>query len=174
MQAIGSLNEIPDDWKKSGLTPLEYLGVLQQEDGGVEPMSVSVDTRVWATSYAIPGALGKPWDEILGNFARPAPIAFSATPTDKTATATPPTQPAPEVFASANSSVITQVISAPSPDAVSTTTNAAQLAAAYESDSNGGADGIWVWFSGLILILGTFYFLRRLPAIPAHAGQTGA
>ncbi len=171
LQAIASLKETPADWKKSGLTPLEYLGVLQQEDGGVEPMSVSVDTRVWATAYAIPGVLAKPWNDILGRFARPAPIAFTATPTDRTATATPPTQPAPEVFASANSSVTTPGKPISAPDSIPTTTNAGQLATVYKSGSNYGTDSIWTWFSGLILILGgTFYFLTRLPAPHAQAG----
>ena len=73
LQAIAARGQTPDDWKKSGITPLGYLGVLQQEDGGVEPLSASADTRVWATSYAVPAALALTWNDILQDFARPAP-----------------------------------------------------------------------------------------------------
>ena len=71
LQAIGALGETPEEWRKSGVTPFGYLGIFQQDDGGVEPKSMDSDTRVWATAYAIPAAFGKPWNELLQSFVKP-------------------------------------------------------------------------------------------------------
>ena len=163
LQTIAALHQTPDDWKKSGVTPLGYLGVLQQEDGGVEPISTGADTRVWATSYAIPAALGKPWDDILGDFARPAPTELVATSTDAVAT-TSPTTPIPQVLASASSETPVPA-SEPVPGEVlePTTTSAATsqyVAAVAEAERSNNE--IWIWLSGLFLILGaTFYLFWR-------------
>lgn len=79
LQTIAALGDTPEDWRKSGLSPLGYLGIFQQEDGGVEPMSVGADTRVWATSYAIPAALGSTWDSLLMSFEKPTLSILSPT-----------------------------------------------------------------------------------------------
>lgn len=71
LQAIAAFGDTPDDWRKSGLSPLGYLGVFQQEDGGMEPLSASADIRAWATSYAIPAALGRTWGSLLASFEKP-------------------------------------------------------------------------------------------------------
>lgn len=77
LQAISALNESPSSWAPNSLTPQDYLAGLQQSDGGVEPASSSVQTRVWATEYAIPAALGRTWPSLLQSFAKPAKPSVS-------------------------------------------------------------------------------------------------
>ena len=162
LQAIHALGQTPDDWSKSGLTPLGYLGVLQQEDGGVEPFSAGINTRVWATSYAVPAALARSWDDILGYFTRPVSVEPAATSTDVRVSTTVSAAPTPPVTAPAPQPVTTIVATS------SNVAPAGQAAVAViANEPNGGA---LFWLSGLFLILGaTFYFLRRPPA-----GQAGA
>jgi len=66
LQAIAALGQDQATWLKNGRTPLAYLGGLQRADGGLEAASSSEQTRVWATAYAIPAALGMPWSAVLG------------------------------------------------------------------------------------------------------------
>ena len=47
---------------------INYLGAQQQTDGGLLPETELLANRIWATSYAIPGFLGKTWNEILYKF----------------------------------------------------------------------------------------------------------
>jgi hypothetical protein len=71
LQAISALGEAPSAWAPSGLSPLSYLTSQQSADGGLESSS-AVQTRVWATAYAIPAALGKSWSALLQSFPKPA------------------------------------------------------------------------------------------------------
>jgi hypothetical protein len=108
MQAIAALGQNETSWAPGGFYPRDYLASLQQSDGGVEPASTNQDTRVWATAYAIPGALGKTWHSLLVDFSKPstavtgggstvATSTATSTPTttaansDQVATSTPPT-----------------------------------------------------------------------------------
>ena len=70
LQAIAALGQSPSNWQPSAYNPNDYLATLQQSDGGVEPPLSSDDMRVWATAYAIPGALGKTWGALLSSFAK--------------------------------------------------------------------------------------------------------
>ncbi len=96
LQAIKSLNEHPTDWKKSGRSPNDYLALLQATDGGIESPETPEQTRVWATVYAIPGSLEKPWPTLLQTFPKPASsVTVSAggsfaAPASTTPTTTPP------------------------------------------------------------------------------------
>ncbi|MBI4093360.1 hypothetical protein HY417_00195 [Candidatus Kaiserbacteria bacterium] len=159
LQAIAALGETPQDWKKSNVTPLGYLGVLQQDDGGVESMSVSEETRVWATSYAIPAAFGKPWGTILKNFSRPIPplppplveVAASATPI----TQAPPPSPSPAAKAVPSSVTFAKALSTTTTGG----TTSAQVAAVGESTD--APNNVLLWLAGLLLVLGTgAYFVR--------------
>ena len=148
LQAIHALGQTPVDWSKSGLTPLGYLGVLQQEDGGVEPLSAGKDARVWATSYAVPAALARSWDDILGYFTRPVSVEPAATSTDVRVPMTVSVVSAPPVVESMLEAATTSATTSP---------NVAAAVVADEQDR-----GALFWLSGLFLILGaTFYFLRR-------------
>lgn len=68
MQAMASLGE---NWKVGAKTPEDYLISMQQKDGGVLTPSDSDQNRIWATSYAIPAVMQKPWGEILQSVGRP-------------------------------------------------------------------------------------------------------
>lgn len=48
-----------------------YLASKQDADGGMEGVETDLDTRIWATAYAIPAILHKPWSQILNNFSKP-------------------------------------------------------------------------------------------------------
>lgn len=78
IQAIAALSESALDWKNGGNTPGDYLYSLQQVDGGIEPPSTDLNSRIWATSYAIPAELGKTWVSILRSFSAPASVPAGA------------------------------------------------------------------------------------------------
>ena len=93
LQAISAFGESPSAWGVDGKTPLESLAALQQADGGVDLASSGVENRVWATAYAVPGALGKTWNSLLSSFPKPAgepqgQVAGAATTTLLVATST--------------------------------------------------------------------------------------
>lgn len=69
IQAISALGEQESAWVKSGKTPGAYLFSAQSQDGGIG--TGSLDSRIWATSYAIPALLSKTWYDILGTFEKP-------------------------------------------------------------------------------------------------------
>lgn len=72
LQAVAALQEPATQFAPAGYTPQDYLATLQQSDGGVEPVSSSAQTRVWATEYAIPATLGKTWNSLLQSFPKTA------------------------------------------------------------------------------------------------------
>lgn len=95
-QAVAALGEPKTSWMKENKTPDDYLYAQQSIDGGLEKDSTVTSTRLWATSYAIPAALGKTWSQILNDFAKPANGTNEANGVggfypDTLATTTPPT-----------------------------------------------------------------------------------
>lgn len=68
LQAISALGESNSGWRMGDSTPEDFLSNLQQIDGGMELIGTGEDTRLWATAYAIPAILHKPWSEILSTF----------------------------------------------------------------------------------------------------------
>ncbi len=72
LQAIAALGEDDTDWLKNAHTPKESLCLAQQSDGGLESIDTDQTTRLWATAYALPAVLGKPWPSILSSFSKPA------------------------------------------------------------------------------------------------------
>jgi hypothetical protein len=92
LQAISALGQSPAAWSTNVYNPNDYLAKLQQQDGGVEPAVSPDQTRVWATAYALPAALGKTWDSVLQSFAKPTMSTVSgggtAAPTATTTAAT--------------------------------------------------------------------------------------
>lgn len=71
MQAIKALGESSINWQKGGHTPGDYLASIQNNDGAMNTNPNDATTRLWGTSYAIVGALEKPWQQILQNFFPP-------------------------------------------------------------------------------------------------------
>lgn len=62
MQASGAIGA---NWSKASKNGLDYLAINQISDGGLLPATESLPNRIWNTSYAIPGALGKTWASIM-------------------------------------------------------------------------------------------------------------
>ena len=83
LQAMNSLNE---SWEKNGNTPKESLARSQVGDGGVLAQSETKQNRIWATSYAIPAMLSKPWNTILHKVPKPIVIIAPEKTLNKTTT----------------------------------------------------------------------------------------
>ncbi len=56
---------LDQEWTQNKKSGENYLAVYQQGDGGVLSKKDKNDNRIWATSYAVPGVLGKSWIEIM-------------------------------------------------------------------------------------------------------------
>ncbi|OGI68431.1 hypothetical protein A2738_00930 [Candidatus Nomurabacteria bacterium RIFCSPHIGHO2_01_FULL_42_15] len=69
MQAESALNT---SWSKNGKDGLDYLATGQEEDGAVSPTEETLENRIWATSYAVAGASGKSWGEIMNSVSKPS------------------------------------------------------------------------------------------------------
>lgn len=70
--AMQAMNATGASWSKNGKTGIDYLTTQQMSDGAVSPLSETLQNRIWATSYAIPASLGKPWSEIMRSVPKPA------------------------------------------------------------------------------------------------------
>ncbi|MDO8663684.1 MAG: prenyltransferase/squalene oxidase repeat-containing protein [Candidatus Wildermuthbacteria bacterium] len=106
LQAIAALSESPLSWQKNNNTPGDYLYSFQQSDGGIEPLTSDENTRVWATAYAVPAALGKPWAAILSSFPRPTVSIVEVAPMPAEATTgIPVALPIEEATSTATTSV---------------------------------------------------------------------
>lgn len=69
LQAISALGESPLKWTTwGGSMPLSCMALLQAPDGGFGPMEATIESRIWATAYAIPALQGKSWNTILKKF----------------------------------------------------------------------------------------------------------
>ena len=70
MEGIMSLGEKPEDWKHSttGKTPLDYLALNQDSDGGVKNENGDENSKIWNTAYVLTAMSGKTWSEIMYDF----------------------------------------------------------------------------------------------------------
>ena len=71
MQAESALGV---SWEKNGKRGLHFLAAQQTSagnDGAVLPTTETLENRIWATSYAIAGASGKSWEEIMESVSKP-------------------------------------------------------------------------------------------------------
>ncbi len=85
LQAISAMQGNGDSWVIDDRTPEHFLALRQALDGGLL-QAESKENRVWATSYAIPAALEKPWGSILGAFEKPiALLPQKSSPEDSAA-----------------------------------------------------------------------------------------
>jgi len=79
VQALHASNEPLSSWIGNGKSPMSALASTQESDGGVESTTTGELTRIWATAYAIPAALAKPWNDILHSFSKPTTLDRSPT-----------------------------------------------------------------------------------------------
>lgn len=56
---------LDQEWTQNKKSGENYLALYQQGDGGVLAKKDKKDNRIWATSYAIPGVVGKSWLDII-------------------------------------------------------------------------------------------------------------
>lgn len=69
LQAIAALGESPSSWTVwGGSMPLSCMALLQASDGGFGPLEATIESRVWATAYAVPALQGKSWNTLLQTF----------------------------------------------------------------------------------------------------------
>lgn len=67
-------NALGSSWTKNGKSGLDYLALMQanaNNNGAILSSSDSLQNIIWATSYAIPAGLGKPWSKIMQRVSRP-------------------------------------------------------------------------------------------------------
>ncbi len=72
LQAMVALGQTPREWSIGSNDPRTYLARHQHGDGGMDTPEVPDETRLWATSYAVLGALGKTWQDVMQQFASPS------------------------------------------------------------------------------------------------------
>lgn len=72
VQALVANGENEANWEKNGQRPDDFLYARQQADGGLDDVSLDLNSRLWSTSYALPAGLHKPWNGILKQFSKPA------------------------------------------------------------------------------------------------------
>ncbi|MEK7572545.1 MAG: hypothetical protein AAB493_01675 [Patescibacteria group bacterium] len=67
--AIGgilALSEKPEDWIKNNNTPLDYLALNQDTDGGIK--NEYLQNRIWETAYTLAALSGKTWNQTMQKF----------------------------------------------------------------------------------------------------------
>jgi len=75
MEGIWALNQKPEDWRKNGNTPLDYLATMQDADGGIK--DENMPNKIWQTAYVVSALSGKTWNGIMQKFEKPeAPVAI--------------------------------------------------------------------------------------------------
>ncbi len=121
LQAISALHESQSNWMQNNKTPNDYLYALQASDGGIEPDSTNLNSRIWATSYAIPAALNKSWGDLLPSFAKPVSQEPAASVGGSAAGENSASQNEQEASSTAQLAVATSSIEASSSTVASTT-----------------------------------------------------
>ena len=64
-----SLGEKPEDWQKNNNSPLDYLALNQDLDGGIR--EADINSKIWETAYATSAIEGKTWNQIMQKFSKP-------------------------------------------------------------------------------------------------------
>lgn len=69
--AIQAQQVLGVSWINNGNTGLSSLSVVQMPDGAALSSTENLQNRIWATSYAVPAALGKSWSSIMHSVEKP-------------------------------------------------------------------------------------------------------
>ena len=69
MEGILALGEKPEDWIINGNTPLDYLALNQDADGGIK--ETDVNSKIWQTAYTLTALSGKSWNQTMQKFDKP-------------------------------------------------------------------------------------------------------
>lgn len=73
LEGILALGEKPADWTKNDNTPLNYLALNQDIDGGIK--NTDLKSKLWETTYATSALSSKTWNQIMQKFEKPKEIA---------------------------------------------------------------------------------------------------
>ncbi len=68
-------------WTMNGKTVVDFFNTQQSDDGAMLSSSETLPNRIWTTSYAIPAALGMPWNAIMHTVAKPVVVTPVENPT---------------------------------------------------------------------------------------------
>lgn len=66
IEGLKALGEDLKDWERDDETPINFLGTLQDRDGGIK--GEDLNNRIWETAYAISAVSGKTWNEVMQKF----------------------------------------------------------------------------------------------------------
>ncbi len=117
--ALQAENALGASWTNAGKNGLDYLATMQTADGAVSSSLETLVNKIWATSYAIPAGLGKPWDDILQSVSRPE---TSKSESDSRASSNSPSENPAETL---NPPTPAEPVTCPEGDLFSTTTGRA-------------------------------------------------
>jgi len=69
--AAQAMSALGVTWTKNGKTVADYFAAQQAADGAALSSSETPQNRIWATSYAIPAVLQRPWSAIMRSVSKP-------------------------------------------------------------------------------------------------------
>lgn len=66
-------NVFGEDWIKNNNSPLDYLGTIQDADGGIKNLPAgsegeNIQNKIWETAYVASALSGKTWNQIMQKF----------------------------------------------------------------------------------------------------------
>jgi len=75
IEGILALSEKPEDWIKNNNTPIDYLSINQNIDGGIKNLPAQtgeyLQNQIWETAYSLTALSGKTWNQIMQKFEKP-------------------------------------------------------------------------------------------------------
>ncbi|MFH1233421.1 MAG: hypothetical protein V1649_02095 [Patescibacteria group bacterium] len=76
LEGILALGEKPEDWKKNGNNPFDYLATIQDTDEGIKNLPAGEEgeylkNKLWETAYTVTALSGKTWNQIMQKFEKP-------------------------------------------------------------------------------------------------------
>ncbi len=184
--ALDALSVSGDSLVNNNKNPFDYLYSLQQSDGGIEDETTgNVDSRVWATAYAIVGAQEKTWNSIMKSFSKNTEIvSVNDSSSNDIATSSPVTLDTTPVVATTTE--VVQITDLPIPIGEvlglqtndideendskdsQTTLNTATTSAGVDEDGKSNLafagrnqNKFSLWFGGGIAILGGILIIRK-------------
>ncbi len=86
LEGILALNEKPENWIKNGNSPLDYLALNQDTDGGI--IEKDLNTKIWETAYVASAMSLRSWNQIMSKFETPS-LASDGVKTLLTTSTTP-------------------------------------------------------------------------------------
>ncbi|MEI8338174.1 MAG: DUF4430 domain-containing protein [bacterium] len=86
IQGLIAGNSDPKQLISNGNNPFDYLASNQLADGSIGTTTDDLDTRVWATEWAIPATAQMTWSEILKSVSKPAESSGGGLPVTNAST----------------------------------------------------------------------------------------